>query len=72
VARASARVAHGEFRKLAEPTVLPNGKRVPGLKIDHPRQLAAMHALVRFGHIAAGGKFSTREIHTFTRETVGI
>ena len=26
----------------------------PGLKLDHPRQLALMHALVRFAHIAGG------------------
>jgi hypothetical protein len=65
-------VDRGQLRKLAEPTVLPNGKRVPGLKIDHPRQLALMHALVRFAHIAAGGKFSTREIHAFTAEALGM
>ena len=41
-------VDRGQLRKLAEPTVLPNGKRIPGLKLDHPRQLALMHALVRF------------------------
>jgi hypothetical protein len=52
--------------------VLPNGKKVTGLKIDHPRQLALMHALVRFAHIAAGGKSSTREIHTFTAEAPGM
>jgi hypothetical protein len=40
-------VDRGQLRKLAEPTVLPSGKRVPGLKLDHPRQLALMHALVR-------------------------
>jgi len=65
-------VDRGQLRKLAEPTVLSNGKRVPGLKIDHPRQLALMHALVRFAHIAAGGKFSTREIHAFTAEALGL
>src|SRR6267142_1802310 len=32
-------VDRGQLRRLAEPTVLPNGKRVPGLKLDHPRQL---------------------------------
>jgi hypothetical protein len=42
------------------------------LKIDHPRQLALMHALVRFAHIAAGSKFSTREIHAFTAEALGM
>jgi hypothetical protein len=45
----------GELRKLAEPTVLANGKRIPGLKLDHPRQLALMSSLVRFSHVAAGG-----------------
>ena len=36
----------GELRRLAEPTVLANGKRIPGLKLDHPRQLAVMSSLV--------------------------
>jgi hypothetical protein len=51
---------------LAEPTVLPNGKRIPGLKLDHPRQLALMHALVRFSHIAARNIFTTAEIYHIT------
>jgi len=29
----------GQLRQLAEPTVLANGKRIPGLKLDHPRLL---------------------------------
>ena len=37
--------------------MLPSGKRIPGLKLDHPRQLALMHALVRFAHIAAAGLY---------------
>ena len=41
-------VDRGQLRKLAQPTILANGKRIPGLKPDHPRQLALMHALVRF------------------------
>jgi hypothetical protein len=48
-------VDRGQLRKLAEPTITSTGKRIPGLKLDHPRQLALMHALVRFAHIAAGG-----------------
>lgn len=65
-------VDRGQLRKLAEPTVLPNGKRIPGLKIDHPRQLALMHGLVRFAHIAAGGTFLTQEIHPYTLEALGL
>jgi hypothetical protein len=30
----------GPLRKPAEPTILPSGKRIPGLKLDHPRPLA--------------------------------
>ena len=37
-----------QLRKLAQPTVLPNGRRITGLKLDQPRQLALMHSLVRF------------------------
>ena len=65
-------VDRGQLRKLAEPTVLPNGKRIPGLKLDHPRQLALMHALVRFAHITTGCTFTTREIHPYTLEALGI
>jgi hypothetical protein len=56
-------VDRGQLRKLAQPTVLPNGKRIPGLKLDHPRQLALMHALVRFSHIAAQNTFTTAGIY---------
>src|SRR5437016_13530741 len=64
-------VDRGQLRKLAEPTVLANGKRIPGLKLDHPRQLALMHALVRFANIAAGGIFRTAELHSPTAEALG-
>lgn len=59
-------VDRGQLRQLAQPTIFPNGKRVPGLKLDHPRQLALMHALVRFSHIAAQSTFTTPEIYADT------
>jgi hypothetical protein len=59
-------IDRGQMRKLAQPTILPNGKRIPGLKLDHPRQLALMHALVRFAHIAAQNTFTTAEIYADT------
>jgi hypothetical protein len=64
-------VDRGQLRKLAAPTVLPTGKRIPGLKLDHPRQLALMHALVRFAHVAAGSSFTTAEIHPYVAEALG-
>jgi len=61
----------GQLLKLTQPTVLSNGKRIPGLKLDHPRQLALMQALVRFSHIAAQDSFSTAEVHADTAEALG-
>jgi hypothetical protein len=63
-------VDRGQLRKLAEPRVTA-GKRIPGLKLDHPRQLALMHALVRFAHIAAGNTFTTAKIHPAVVEALG-
>jgi hypothetical protein len=64
-------VDRGQLRKLAEPSITATAKRIPGLKLDHPRQLALMHALVRFAHIAAGNTFTTAEIHPAVIEALG-
>lgn len=65
-------VDRGQLRKLTEPTMLPNGKRIPGLKLDHPRQLAVMHALARFANIAAGVGFRSTDIYTPVLEVLGV
>jgi hypothetical protein len=64
-------IDRGQLRKLAEPTVCANGKRIPGLKLDHPRQMALMHALVRFAHVAAGSTFTTGEVYPYVVEALG-
>lgn len=64
-------VDRGQLRKLAEPTILPNGKRVPGLKLDHARLLAVMHALVRFANIAAGSSFRTIDVYPPALDALG-
>ena len=46
-----------ELRQLTQPTVLPNGRRIPGLQLEQPRQLALLHSLVRFCCLAAEGTF---------------
>jgi len=56
-------IDRGQLRKLAEPTILPTGRRIPGLKLDHPRQLAVMHSLVRFANVAASGRFTTADLY---------
>ena len=65
-------VDRGQLRKLTQPTVLPNGKRIPGLKLDHPRQLALMHALVRFCYLAAGSTFTTDQLYPHVLQALGL
>jgi hypothetical protein len=64
-------IDRGQLRKLAEPTLLPSGRRIPGLKLDHPRQLAVMHSLVRFANIAAGGQFTTADLYAPALDALG-
>jgi len=62
----------GELRQLGQPTLLANGKRIPGLKLDHARQLAVMNSLVRFSHVAAGDTFTTAELQAAAAEALRI
>ena len=64
-------IDRGQLRKLADPTILPNGRRIPGLKLDHPRQLAVMHSLVRFANVAAGGQFTTLDLYAPALDALG-
>jgi len=64
-------IDRGQLRKLAQPTITPTGKRIPGLKVDNPRQLALMHALVRFAHVAAANSFTTAELHPMVVDALG-
>jgi hypothetical protein len=64
-------VDRGQLQKLGQPTILPSGKRLPGLRLDHPRQLAVMHALVRFAHIAAGSCFRMPDLPPHVAQALG-
>jgi hypothetical protein len=64
-------IDRGQLRKLAQPTITASGKRIPGLKLDSPRQLALMHALVRFTHVAAANGFTTAELHPAVVDALG-
>ena len=64
-------IDRGQLLKLAAPTILSNGRRIPGLKLDHPRQLAVMHALVRFANVAAGGHFTTIDLYAPALHALG-
>jgi len=64
-------IDRGQLHRLTQPTITPAGKRIPGLKLDQPRQLALMGALVRFAHIAAGNSFTTAELYPKVIEALG-
>jgi hypothetical protein len=64
-------VDRDQLRKLAEPTVSSAGRRTPGLKLDDPRLLAVMQALVRFAHLGNGGRFRTRDLHEHVAKSLG-
>ena len=64
-------VNRGQLRMLAQPTITETGKRIPGLKLDNARQLALMHALVRFSHIAAASSFTTPDLLPGVRDALG-
>jgi hypothetical protein len=64
-------IDRGQLRKLAQPTIAATGKRTPGLKLDNPRQLALMHALVRFSNVAAANSFTTTELYSPVLDALG-
>jgi hypothetical protein len=48
---------------MRKPLCQTHGRRVPGLKLDHRRQLAVIHSLVLFANIASGGSFTTAGLY---------
>ena len=64
-------IDRGHLKRLAKPALTPSGKRIPGLQLYNPRQLAVMHALVRFAQIPAANTFSTGEIHPHVIAALG-
>src|SRR5260370_14733692 len=64
-------VDRGQLQRLAAPTITPTGKRIPGLKLDHPRQQALMHRLLRFAHIPPPHTFSTAPIYPHAVAALG-
>jgi hypothetical protein len=63
-------VDHEELRQLTQPTVLPNARRIPGLKLDPPWLLALLRSLVRFCYLAAEGTFTTLDLYPQTLQAL--
>ena len=64
-------VDRGQLERLRQPTVSPSGRRMPGLKLDDPRLLAVLQALVCFALLAGRGRFRTTDLHSTAAAALG-
>lgn len=64
-------VDRGQLNELRQPTVSLSGRRTPGLKLDDPRLLAVLQALVCFALLAGRGRFRTTDLHRSAAEALG-
>lgn len=64
-------VDRGQLDQLRQPSVSQAGRRMPGLKLDDPRLLAVMQALVRFAPLATSGNFRTRDLQPLVAQALG-
>jgi len=64
-------VDRGQLRQLRQPSVTAGGRRTPGLKLDDPRLLAVLQALVSFTFAVSGGRFRTRDLQARAAESLG-
>lgn len=55
-------VDRGQLQELRQPSVTPNGRRVPGMRVDDPRLLAVLNAILCFSYLAGKGGFRTRDL----------
>jgi hypothetical protein len=64
-------VDRGQLHELRQPTIAPTGRRTPGLRLDDPRLLAVLQALVCFALLAGRGRFRTTDLHATAAQALG-
>jgi hypothetical protein len=52
----------GQLDQLRQATVSPSGRRTPGLRLDDPRLLALLQAVLCFAYLVGKGSFRTRDL----------
>jgi hypothetical protein len=63
-------VDRGQLQQLRQPSVSPTGRRTPGLRLDDPRLLAVLQALVSFVHLVGKGCFRTAALLADVRQAL--
>jgi hypothetical protein len=52
----------GQLDQLRQATVSPTGRRTPGLRLDDPRLLALLQAVLCFAYLVGKGSFRTKDL----------
>ena len=52
----------GQLEQMRQPTVSPSGRRTPGLRLDDPRLLAVLQAVLCFAYLVGKGIFRTKDL----------
>jgi hypothetical protein len=55
-------IDRGQLQQLRRPTVSPEGRRVPGMRVDDPRLMAVLQAIICFAYLTGRGRFRTKEL----------
>lgn len=55
-------VDRGQLQQLRLPSVSATGRRVPGMRVDDPRLLAVLSAIMHFAYLVGKGGFRTRDL----------
>ena len=61
----------GQLEQLSKPNVSAQGRRTPGLRLDDPRLLALLQALMSFVHLVGQGCFRTADLLADARAALG-
>jgi len=64
-------VDRDELRKLRQPSLSPTGRRLPGLRIDDPRLMAVLQAILCFVYLAGKGVFRTKDVLVDVQKALG-
>jgi hypothetical protein len=64
-------VDRDQLRQLRQPSLSPTGRRLPGLRIDDPRLMAVLQAVLCFVYLAGKGVFRTKEVLLDVQKTLG-
>ena len=67
----SSYVDRGQLEQLRQSSVSPTGRRVPGLRIDDPRLMAVLQAMLCFAYLVGKGVFRTNDLLADVQRVLG-